>query len=322
LKQQKLISKNDLDFLNSLIPKEKFISYFIDLLNHFILTRNIKAIKSLFSINLEKIDRVELLKISISVGVLMRTLYKEEFTFLKQLIKIEVYRRIVVYNFIDYSFLNKGYLKLIEISLSLEKEKEHQLFLSLILLHAKFLNAKKIKANELYYSITDYSNTYPIVQGRYFAYLFTSVKRQEQEIVFDEMVLYCKYINKSEFYFEIIPVLLLLKRIDLISQIFSKYSKDIFEINNYNKFTHQGLFQVAKALSLVKKGTKKKALKELESINYELAFDSYLDYTKLFYLIAKYQLVDNKKEIEKEYLEIAKRTKMKKFDLELMRNYL
>ena len=321
MKQKDILKKTDIEFLN-----QKFISsntqyFLLEIIQHYFRARNVGALKRVFSIDWLNIDRLIQIKIGVSIGLTLRKLYNEESEFVEKLASISNFRNVVVYNFIDYAHFNFGYLNLLHRCKKIEKSKKHQLFLVLIIWYANFLNGEIIHAEDLVFNQEDFSETHPIVQGRLFAFKFTASSEKEQFKVFDEMVKYCKFINKCEFFFEIIPTLILLKRIDLIEQIFELYREDIFEINKENHLTHQGLFQIGLALVSIQKGNIKQAKKELESVRYDLTFDSYLDYTRIFYLLAEFHLLEDRGEVEKKYLKLARKLKWKAFNKSFLVNY-
>jgi hypothetical protein len=144
---------------------------------------------------------------------------------------------------------------------------------------------------------------------------------EEQEIIFEQLLIQCKTTNKSEFFFELIPTILLLRRIDWISIIFSKYYEEIFEINEFNKLTHLGIFQIAQALLFIKEGKYKRAASELKKVNTYLAFDSYIDYITMFFLIAKYHLKEEQAATKNEYIQLANKVGFKLFSVDFLENY-
>jgi len=107
----------------------------------------------------------------------------------------------------------------------------------------------------------------------------------------------------------------------LLEIIFSKYHEEIFEVNEFNKLTHLGIFQIAQALLFIKNNNYKKAAKELEKVNPYLAFDSYIDYITLFFLIAKYHLEEEQKTIKQQYIELVNKVDFKLFSLDFLEYY-
>ncbi|MFK7950475.1 MAG: hypothetical protein AB8G11_23010 [Saprospiraceae bacterium] len=165
------------------------------------------------------------------------------------------------------------------------------------------------------------NTAYPIVQGRYYANQLYSSPKEEQPIIFDQLLKQCENLNKSEFFFELIPTILLLKKMDWIAIIFDNYYDEIFEINDANRLTHLGIFQIAQALLFIKNRKYKRAANELKKVNIDLAFDSYIDYITLFYLIAKYHLQEDKIGIKNQYIRLTNKVGFKIFSTEILEDY-
>ncbi|MFT6936635.1 MAG: hypothetical protein ACJA1N_000934 [Saprospiraceae bacterium] len=320
LKQQAQITTAVIPILNRQLNNKYFSLYFIDLATHFINQRNRNACLILFEVEIDKITRSEQLKICLALGLILRKFYKKDENFIISLLNNGRFRRTVVYNFIDYSSFNIGYMELIEASILIEKEAEHLLFLNLLKSYAAFLNGESKEKLGLSKSY-NLQGIYPIVQGRYYANLLYSSTVAEQQIIFDQLLIHSEKANKSEFFFELIPTILLLKRLDWISILFSKYFKEIFEINEFNKLTHLVILQVAQALLYIKEKNYKSAANELKKVNPYLAFDSYIDYIILFSLIAKYHLKEEPETAKEEYLKLVNKLGFKLFSLAFLENY-
>lgn len=320
LKQQKEITTEVIPILNRQLQNMYFALYFIDLVTHFMNQKNRTACLILFEVDIDKMVRSEQLKICLAIGLTLRQFYKKDKDFIISLLINPRFRRTIVYNFIDYTSFNIGYMELIEQSILTEKTEEHLLFLNLLTKYHSFLNSE-LKATLRLSKSYDLEGVFPIVQGRYYANLLYSSSGDEQEIIFEELLTFCKSTNRSEFFFELIPTLLLLQRIDWIATIFNKYHKEIFEINEFNKLTHLGIFQIAQALLFIKNGNYKKATIELNKVNPYLAFDSYIDYIKLFYLIAEYHLKHEQKLIKEQYIQLTNKVGFKIFNVEFLEHY-
>ncbi len=320
LKQQDNITKNAIRFINAQLQNEYIAFYLIDLATHFFNQRNRTAFLMLFEAEIDKITRSEQLRICVALGIILRPLYQKDKTFILSLIESPQFRRIVVYNFVDYPSFNQGYMDLIERSISLEQEEQYLLFLNVLSTYHSFLNGRPKAFLSLPKSY-NLKNISPIVQGRYFANQLYSSAADQQEEVFDQLLITCKNLNKCEFFFELIPTILLLKRMDWIAIIFSKHYEEIFEINEFNRLTHLGIFQIAQALLSIREGSFKNAKSELEKVNTYLAFDSYIEYITIFSFIAKYHLAEEKSVIKAQYIALSSKLGFKVFSLSLLEHY-
>lgn len=320
LKQREQISTEVIPVLNQQLKNEYFALYFIDLVTHFINQKNSDACRILFEIEIDKMIRSEILKISVALGLLLRRFYKKDKKFIISLLANARFRRTVVYNFIDYSSFNIGYMELINQSILIEQEDEHLLFLQLLKRYHTFLNGEP--KDQLRLSKQQNLNAaFPIVQGRYYANQLYSSAAEEKENIFNELLRHCESLNKCEFFFELIPTILILKRLDWIETIFNRYYDEIFEINIANRLTQLSIFQIAQAFLFIREKKYKRAANELEKVNIYLAFDSYIDYITLFFLIAKYHLKEEQSTIKNEYLELVNQSGFKRFSLKLLECY-
>ena len=320
LKQQTEITTEVIPILNRQLQNEYFALYFIDLATHFINQKNKAACLILFEVNLDKMIRSEYLKICLGVGLVLRSFYNKDKDFIGSLLISEQFRRTVVYNFVDYPYFNLGYMELIQQSILIEKDEEHLLFLNLLRRYHLFLNGESRETLALSkpYRL---KGVFPIVQGRYYANKLYSSSAEMQSISFEELLIQCKRLNKCQFFFELIPTILLLKRIDWIAVIFSKFQDEIFEINTSNRLTQLSILQIAQVLLFIKEGQHKRAANELKKVNLYLAFDSYIDYITLFYLIAKYHLKEEQAATKAQYLKLSTQFDFKLFSVELLENY-
>jgi hypothetical protein len=210
-------------------------------------------------------------------------------------------------------------MELIQQSILIEKDEEHLLFLNLLSRYHLFLygESRETLALSKPYRL---KGVFPIVQGRYYANKLYSSSADMQSISFEELLIQCKQLNKCQFFFELIPTILLLKRIDWIAIIFNKFNDEIFEINTSNRLTQLSILQIAQVLLFIKEGQHKRAAKELKKVNPYLAFDSYIDYITLFSLIAQYHLKEEEI-IKVQYLKLSNQTGFKIFSMELLEHY-
>jgi len=203
LKQQEEITVEAIPILNRQLQNEYFALYFIDLATHFINQKNRKACLVLFEVEIDKMIRSEQLKTCLALGLVLRRFYEKDKDFISSLLINPRFRRTIVYNFIDYSNFNNGYLELIEESILIEKNEEHLLFLNLLSKYAEFLNGKPKQTLSLSKSY-NLAGVFPIVQGRYYANLLYSSTKEEQAIIFEDILSFCENTNRSEFFFELI----------------------------------------------------------------------------------------------------------------------
>lgn len=320
LKQQEKISEEDIQFFNSQVNNQNFVFYFIDVATHFINQKNEAVCLKLFEIKFDTLVKSEQLRVSLALGILLRHSYGKDTSFISALLQSPPFRRMVVYNFIDYSNFNFGYMELIHQSIQLEKEGDHLLFLHLLSSYHGFLNGHPKKALRLsaYFNLKE---AHPIVQGRYYAYLLYSSPESKRKAIFKQLITQSKFYDKNQIFFEIIPTLILLRRTDLIALIYDRYYEEIFDIDGFNQLTHLWIYQIGQVFLSIKEGHHERAAGELEKVNIDLALDSYIDYIKLFSLIARYYLEEDKAGIKQQYTNLASKLGFTVFSLDLLECY-
>ena len=230
-KQQEKISEEDIQFFNSQVNNQNFVFYFIDVATHFINQKNEAVCLKLFEIKFDTLVKSEQLRVSLALGILLRHSYGKDTSFISALLQSPPFRRMVVYNFIDYSNFNFGYMEMIHQSIQLEKEGDHLLFLHLLSSYHGFLNGYPKKAIRLP-AYCDLKEAHPIVQGRYYAYLLYSNPESKRNAVFRQLLTESKSYDKSQTFFEVIPTLLLLGKTDWIAIIYGRYYEEIFDIDD------------------------------------------------------------------------------------------
>ncbi len=319
-KQQEKITEENIQFIQSKLSHEYFVFYFIDIVTHFMTQKNKVVCVKLFEIKLDSLEKSEQLRIAVALGVILRHSYKDDREFIFSLLDSPQFRRVVVYNFIDYSHFNAGYMELIKRSIQLETGDDHLLFLHLLSSYHSFLNGQVI--NDLgSFGQLDFSVMHPIVHGRYYAYKLYSAPASKRTAVFDKLLVKSEDLDKCEFFFEIIPTILLLNRLDWVERIYNSYYEEIFEVNEFNQITHLSIYQIALTFLSIKEGHLDRARSELEKVNFDLALDSYTDYIKLFSFIASYHLEKDKEAVKEEYTQLAEKLGFKVFILDLLETY-
>lgn len=323
IKNSNLISKNDTYFIHSLIASEQFTSYFNSMAEYFLHCKNVKCLHQLFTSKIKNIECYQQLQICVHIGTLLRNYYLNDLAFLTQVVQNDCFREVVLYNFVDYDYFNHGYIKLIKTSISIEKNRNHLLFLHLILSHNNFLTKCESNNKMLPFNLKGYKSVHPIVKGRFQLSKLTLINENKiQTKIFQKILKLAKTDNKAEFYFELIPGLILLRRVDLLRKILGQHHVSLFEVNDYNRFTHLAIFQIALCLVYIDEESWPKAKTQFSQININQVFISYDSYIKLFYLIADYHLNTTKKnEVLEEYMNISKATKFQLFSKDFLMNY-
>ena len=299
------LNEEDIRFLLHLKTHNKeYDLYLISLLKSYVMRRNFTALYDLFSINeLFTLPINKLLKIANITGLLLRNIPLEDLPAAIKLAETKLFRETVIYFMIDYSNLYGHYGAFLQAAIQHEVKEEHQLFLKLITSYALFLKGKKIKSI-LYNAIP--TTFFPALQGRYFAHQILTSSTSKQE----EIIKFCLStgIHKNDivmFFLEIIPALIIKKRIDLIALILETNYEDLFNLYDWNLKNCENIYLISETLVAIEEGNYLKAKNHLAFVDEEKSIYDYKEYFHVFYLIANYHIVKNTSKTTTETQSIA-----------------
>lgn len=324
MKRKKVLEEEDIQFLISINDDPEFCHYFMDIFNYFLFTKNEMGLSQLFHPEILEVNWNDQLKLSNTVIMMLRGFYPTNIEITMSLLENPLFRKEYFYNFIDYNQFHAAYPVLLRRALELEDEQRHRIFIRIMLAYIDVLLGNEKQAKLPSVSSSEYEELYPIVKGRYWVYQLLGKSVEEQDELFLEILeAAIQERNKSLFFHEIIPVLILIERVDLIEQTYTVFYDDIFEVRLFSTYTQQNMYQIGLSLVSLKQGELEQAKRELNWVDIPSAMDSYISYVKIFHLLAKYQTVGNDKldDVENEYLELVKRLQFSLFTKELIRDY-
>lgn len=120
-----------------------------------------------------------------------------------------------------------------------------------------------------------------------------------------------------------------MKDFDKTNFLVKNYYEELLTLENWSGYPSQAMILLTQTLHLIKENKIKEAKIGFELIDLSKFSLSYYDYIKLFYLIAKYQLIVatssntfQLNEIQKEYELIAHKTGFKRFSVAFLTQYL
>ena len=323
----KTITINDIQWLINLRNQEDYFIYLSSILKEFVSTRNSEALQSVFSnSDLFDIPKAEILKITNSVGIRLRTYSKSDFDHLNYLVELICFRENIMYLFVDYEHLNGYYGWMIEQSKKLKLNNDEWLFTKLLTNFHLFLKGNTNYADLYFEKIPE--NCHPVLYGRYWAYQLLYFENQKIDTIFQLIIIESHKIeSKIEFFHEIIPTLILLKRIDFIQVIMSLFFEKLYDKISWNQEYLQSVYLIGQAYMLLKEENYELANTCLENIDFSEIIVK-REYLKLYFLIAKfnyYKLTSNdfekKKLLKKEYLSLVKKSGFYYFTDDFIENY-
>ncbi len=248
---------------------------------------------------------------------------------LNALLKLELFRDYIIYNYIKSHDLNRNYGSILKQIQKSTKRPSEQLFLSLILELKSYYNLEEIqKIGWDEEELTGYP--VPLI-GRYWGYqlLFSSYCENEAAYLqaLDSINTFCKHNSKSIpfFLFEVVLALLLIKRIDTLTDLMSTYYEEMFESNHFHTDAERFLYTMADAYCSIQQEDLKTAMVLFESLRLDLLGNSsWKEQFMLFYSVLGYQLcVGKKQQIHLEaYLKLSSDSGYLLFDANYIENYL
>ena len=323
------ISAADINWLQEIISYDDYYIYLSSILKEFVASKNIDAVYTIYKTTpLFEIPRFQIVKVANIVGSRLREYSSSEFELLRPLLSLENFRKNFMYLHVDYQELNGYYGWLLEASTSKLIHTDEKLFTKLIQNYSLFLNHKK--------DIQDLSKEkiprpcHPILYGRFLGYQLLFFREKGFEIYLQKIFQEVKNQNlKIEFFHEIFPILIILKRIDIIHQIVDLYYEDLYEKHNWDHVNAMNVYLVGQSFVFLREKNFKSSKKCLEFINYyTIAAGSNELFLKLFHLISKYNYTlytsgdkDILDSIKSDYCRIVEQTKFYFFTVAFMEDY-
>jgi len=319
-------SINDLLLLKK--TNSDYYLYLIYLVSSAFSLRQVNKLKSYLSNKrLLNLDHNIALRFGLSVGNRMRKLPESQFYIFDTLFSEVMFREYLIYLFVDYSHLNGYYNVLLKGAKQHEKDSDSLIFINLMQSYSAYLTSEELFEFTL---VLKPSSKFSTLEGRYFGWMFLSAEPPAIEDLFNETLNHAKSSSSfMEFFLEVVPALILIKRIDLVTIIVEDYYEKVFDATQWQHSTEETIYLIGKSLSDTKCKKLKTARLSLTHIDLSNISESYDDYLTLFYSIALYQNLKfyNKFEtpemlkIEERYSEIVKRTGLVRFNLKLLKEY-
>ncbi|PCJ80716.1 MAG: hypothetical protein COA49_07765 [Bacteroidetes bacterium] len=267
------------------------------------------------------------LRFGLSVGNRMRDLPESQFHIFDSLVSESLFRENIVYFFVDYSHLNGYYAILLKGAKQYEKASDSKVFINLMQSYGAYLTSEDLFE---FTPVLKPSSKFPTLEGRYFGWMLLSADPSDVEEIFNVTLNHAKRAsNFLEFFLEVVPALIFIKRIDLITIVVEDYYEKVFNATQWQHSTEETIYLIGKSLSDTKCMKLKTARLSLTHIDLFNITESYDDYLTLFYQVALYQILklENESEtkemlkIEEQYSKIVERTGLVRFDLKLLKEY-
>jgi hypothetical protein len=329
---------NNIIFNNSLVEKdinwlikkrksEHYYMYLTYLISSYIDTKKTKYLNVIFNQpKLFEVDRKEFAKISTSISKKLKSFSNENLKWISKFLKYESFRNLMLYSYVDVDTLNAYYGYVLKKSLSLITKKDEILFTKLMLGFYNFVRYKPIsyKINSL--EIPE--NCHPILLGRYHS-MKLILEPKNSNINFNQFLALSKNIDsKIELFQEYIPILIILKKVEKIEQIFNNFYNELIDYEHWDHIHIERYNLIALSLVYLKNDEHQLVSELFKYFNAESDFHVNDDYQKILYSIALYhyqhQIFGEGKETSKvkaEYLKLVQKTGFTFFKESLLINY-
>jgi len=324
---KKSLEEEDINWLIKKRKSEYYYMYLTYLISFYIDRKKTKYLNTIFSHSqLFEVDRKEFAKISTSISKKLKSFSNENLEWVANFLKYESFRNLMLYSYVDVDTLNAYYGYLLKKSLPIINQKDEILFTRLMLGFYNFVRDKPIS----FYinSLEIPNNCHPILLGRYHSMkLILDCKKINQN--FDEFLKISEKIDsKLELFQEYIPVLILLKEVDKIEQIFNTYYNDLIDYEHWDHIHIERYNLVALSLVHLKNNDFKLIPELFKYFNSESDFHVNDDYQKVLFFIAEYhyliilkgQGVEARK-TTRQYLELVRKTGFSYFTETFLINY-
>jgi hypothetical protein len=241
------------------------------------------------------------LRIADVLGMTMRVLPQNQLDEIFELVqKSPNMQELSLYLFVDYSHFNGYYGKWIQnIDLTNVPNRDDQLFIVLIRNLIAFYNQQPmVDLPDI--PISNEVKLHPILKGRYFGQrlLMEGGKTSLLKTIFQ---IAKKSAHKQAFFFELFPMLIILKQFEVIEKIEKLYYEELLTRVNWS-FEHKKAFTfIAFSLCAINRGDLKAAEIMLSLIQKNSIENAYLEYVRLLRCIPAYHLSilqENTKEAE------------------------
>lgn len=324
---KKSLEEKDINWLIKKRKSEYYYMYLTYLISSYIDRKKTKYLNTIFSHSpLFEVDRKEFAKISTTISKKLKSFSNENLEWVANFLKYESFRNLMLYSYVDVDTLNAYYGYLLKKSLSLITKKDEILFTKLMLGFYNFVRDKSVDITIVSLEIPE--NCHPILLGRYHS-MKLILEPKNSNINFNQFLALSKNIDsKLELFQEYIPVLIILKEVDKIEQIFNIYYNDLIDYEHWDHIHIERYNLVALSLVHLKNNDFKLIPELFKYFNSESDFHVNDDYQKILYTISKFhyhlKLDGEGKEtskVKREYLKLVQKTGFTFFTEKLLKNY-
>lgn len=323
------ISKNDISFISKELSSDIITLLVENIFQHALMNNKNKLQRQVFDLieNIVEVNHYPFLKENLALNLWQSLILanKKVFNdFIQQHASSPKFQNYVIFNYIDYDHLNTRYGRVLELIQHKSLEPHNKLFIKLMLSFRDYLNKKEIHTIN-----NSHKNLPAILNGRLLIHNFLydqQVDLETKNTTWRKLINKGKKIkNKNLFFIEVIHVLLVVKRVDLIDKVISTFYEELFEISDGFTYLNRSIYLLGESFVAIKKGKVKSAHSSMSLIHPSLIKnDSFNLWFKVFFLLVNYHATDDKllkKNYLTDYTKVAKKLKFALFDTQFCTEY-
>lgn len=322
---KKNLNNEDLIWLKSCRNTPNYYLFLVRLINQYMSDKKIDSLNKIFSDPiLFEMPRAEISKLATLFYINKKENSLKDLKEFSPLFKCEIFKQLTLFIYVDYDRYNFQYGKILQLANPYLKKEDEVLFSKLFINLCDNLNNKKIR---LYPNMLKLPvDCHPILYGRYMVMtLFHNDSIENYNLLLAEAK---KQKDKILYFQEVIFILMIMKRLDYLESIFDLYYDDLFSYRSWDQIMIERYNILALALVHIKRKNLKQCAQTLSFFNEEKQIHSNNKIQTIFYSIANFYLLKQKKsdkqmieETKDLYVKTVKETKFRMFTLKYLKTY-
>ena len=314
-------------FLENYLDKDYFPIFISHVIKSLIDQKNWKQLSLLFEENslFTHNHRTVVARMATSLHFNLINLPKEKLDKVSVLLENKNFRNLAIYMWVDYDNANGYFGRLVESSIQHLVSTEEKLFSQLYIRKIAFLNLAEYNID--YKNIEFPENCHPVLHGRYLSMLYLDEPKKRKTTKKEILMTASRHKAKNEFFQELIPLLMLLKDISFLEEIFNLYYDELIGYVHWDHVSIERYNIIALVLVNIRKGQVKNNKLLFEFFAKDQVFHNNDRYHKIFYCVAAYHHKKQSGEdmslakVKNEYLKHAQEMGFPFFDLAFLKNY-
>ena len=324
---QKKVKRGGFTFLENYLDKDYFPIFISHVIKSLIDQENWKQLSFLFEENSLFIHnhRTVVARMATSLHFSLITLSEKKLNKVSVLLENKNFRNLAIYMWVDYDNANGYFGRLVKSSIQHLVGVEEKLFSQLYLRKIALLNQTEFNLDYLKTEVPE--NWHPILHGRYLSMIYLDKPHQRMVIKKEILSIATTQKAKNEFFQELIPILMLLKDLKFLEDLFNLYYDELIGYVHWDHISIERYNIIALILVNLSNGQVKNNKLLFQFFDKDKVFHNNNRYHKIFYCVAAYHHKQingdglSLNEIENDYIKLSREMKFPFFDLAFLKNY-